>query len=231
MIAFAIMLLDHVGLITSNYTLRIIGRLAFPIFAFFITEGMKKTKNASKYIARLLMCAAISELAFDLLLWGEWSTEGCNVLFTLALAAVAIRTVEKIRNTPGEDTTAFRVLRNIFVFIAIIFPVLTAQFIKSDYYGIGVLIVLMFYYVNPNEKYGKLLQFVTLLLFSVTGFNATINFFDITTIHLESFCVLSLPLIWAYNGEQGYRNLATKIFFYSFYPVHLFLLYLLSSRA
>lgn len=63
--AFLTMALDHVGLFlmmnyasaTNAYTVgsvfRIIGRLAFPLFAFFLAEGMRHTKDRKRYVLRL----------------------------------------------------------------------------------------------------------------------------------------------------------------------------------
>ena len=46
-IAAAAMLIDHIGayLLPQVRILRIIGRIAFPIFAFMIAEGCRYTKN------------------------------------------------------------------------------------------------------------------------------------------------------------------------------------------
>ena len=45
------MLIDHIGfhLYPRIFELRLIGRLAFPIFAFLIAEGCKYTKNKLKH--------------------------------------------------------------------------------------------------------------------------------------------------------------------------------------
>ena len=50
LIAIISMLIDHIGaiLFPSSEVLRIIGRLAFPIFAFIIVEGYFHTKNLKK---------------------------------------------------------------------------------------------------------------------------------------------------------------------------------------
>ncbi len=73
LIAFVSMALDHVGMfLVSNYAstttafavgsaFRIVGRLAFPLFAFFLAEGLKHSKNRKNYIMRLFfMWASIA---------------------------------------------------------------------------------------------------------------------------------------------------------------------------
>lgn len=78
-IAFTSMLIDHVNnsivthflngkgalLYISNF-LSILGRIAFPIFIFFIVEGFFKTHDRAKYLRNLLVFAVISEVPFDI---------------------------------------------------------------------------------------------------------------------------------------------------------------------
>lgn len=58
-IAFVLMTCDHIGLFLEPYyptaalILRAVGRLAFPLFAFMLAEGMRHTRNKWNYIARL----------------------------------------------------------------------------------------------------------------------------------------------------------------------------------
>ena len=56
-LAAIFMLIDHAGLMLfdDNEIMRIIGRLAYPIFAFMIAEGCKYTKNKIKYFATVFL--------------------------------------------------------------------------------------------------------------------------------------------------------------------------------
>ncbi|MDE7431214.1 MAG: conjugal transfer protein TraX, partial [Lachnospiraceae bacterium] len=43
--------------------------------------------------------------------------------------------------------------------------------------------------------------------------------------YIQSFAVISMPIIWLYNGKAGSRKY--KWLFYIYYPAHLLILFLL----
>ena len=67
-IACLLMLIDHMGaaLFPEAIIIRMIGRLSFPIFAYLIAIGYSKTNSFSKYLYRLLIFAAVSQIPFSL---------------------------------------------------------------------------------------------------------------------------------------------------------------------
>ena len=101
-IAMISMIIDHIGFaiiihlpgmndpasaLSGIYIMfRLIGRLAFPIYCFMLTEGIRHTKSPAKYAIRMLTFIPLSELPFDLAFyhtWFEWSHQ--NVYMTLTL--------------------------------------------------------------------------------------------------------------------------------------------------
>ena len=94
LIAVITMLIDHVGLaIFPQYAgMRIIGRLAFPLYCFLLTEGAVYTKNWLAYAGRLFLFALLAEVPFDLVLARTPVYSGYqNVFWTLAAGLMIVR--------------------------------------------------------------------------------------------------------------------------------------------
>lgn len=109
-IAIISMLIDHFAssfLLAYNVTsaqdfqgmyanMRLVGRLAFPIFAFLIVQGYQHTSDIKKYIRNLFLFALISEVPFDLAFYRQpmhWGHQ--NIFFTLFLGVIALALYEK----------------------------------------------------------------------------------------------------------------------------------------
>ena len=89
------------------WILRGIGRISFPIFCFFIVEGFFYTKNRWKYALRLLLFAVISEVPFDLAIFG-YVVYGYyqNVYFTLLIGMLTIWGMDVMKDRTEDLFTA-----------------------------------------------------------------------------------------------------------------------------
>lgn len=72
-IALCSMLVDHIGTVffPNIFLFSILGRLAFPIFCFFIAQGFVHTSHIKKYLLKLLGFSFLSEIPFGLALRGK----------------------------------------------------------------------------------------------------------------------------------------------------------------
>ena len=214
-IAIVTMAIDHIGavLFPEYEIFRVIGRIAFPIFAFLIVEGMVRTKSLEKYLIRMLVFAAISELPFDLA-FSEKSMyfEQQNVMWTFSLVILAVYLYQKL---PPERKNPLT-----FWLIGLVFACV-ASFLNTDYGGWGVIWVLVFYAyrTQPVRKYG----IATFLLVGYGVFYMMMIGAFFWEEYVECCAALSFPLLLMFNGKKGP---ALKYFFYAFYPVHLLLLWL-----
>jgi hypothetical protein len=208
MIAMLSMVIDHTAavlLIGSPYYLmmRIIGRLAFPIFCFLLVEGYIHTHNVKRYAFRLLLFAAISEVPFDLAFsYSPVNWEYQNIFFTLLLGVLVMCGMDWI----GKFTKvpAFQILLKLLPLFA---GMVVAWYLKTDYSKMGVLSIGILYLFRD---YGRLPQCVT----------AAISF------AWEPPAMLAFIPIYFYNGKRG---ISIKYLFYIFYPAHLLLLVRLRS--
>ena len=103
-LAALFMLVDHIGMVFPTMLTelglptwadglpRLIGRLAFPIFAYFVAEGCRRTRFFHRYLIRLGACALLSQAPFTLAT-GVW---GGSVLLTFFLSAGAIYGYERL---------------------------------------------------------------------------------------------------------------------------------------
>ena len=214
-LACAIMLLDHIGATLIPWgTLRIIGRLAFPIFCFLLAEGAHYTRNPRNYLLRLGIGAILSELPFDLALFGSWSWQHQSVMITLLLGAMALLAMKRMTQP----------LLKILVLLLFAF---LADFMNTDYGGAGVLMIALFG-LTRERKYGWLVQLLGMYLICRWIIPGGVVWFIDRYVFIEIFAILALIPIWLYSGKKSTSSRAVQWAFYLFYPVHLWILYLIS---
>ncbi|MDO4616390.1 MAG: TraX family protein [Lachnospiraceae bacterium] len=211
------MLLDHFAVMmkytgpTEMILRNLIGRLAFPIFAFLLVEGFLHTKNLKKYCLSLLLLALVSEVFYDLLQSGsnrpvpELSHQ--NTLFTLSLCLVMLTCIKKaeallVRKASADSLILFVRLLLILTFSA------ASELLHLDYGFLGPACISAMYLFRMDRLRAVSLGCLCLNL----------NFFTMP----GAFLAL-LPLS-RYNGTRGPQN---KFFFYLFYPMHLLFLVLI----
>lgn len=208
-LAMALMTVDHIGFILfpGILWLRIIGRLAFPIFAYQFGVSIKKTKHFEKMGKNLFIFALLSQVTF----WAvnNWDFRQLNIFFTLFLAWLVIFLYKKFKN----KIFSFLAITPIFIFLLL--PFFITGFPEVDYGLYGVLLLLCF----------------TLLLESPIMLNLsfaflTIGFCSLTGFFIQGFCLLAVFLFYL---RISFKKNLSSIFYYAYYPVHLTVLALISK--
>lgn len=215
-IAAALMLTDHVGaiLLPEVPVLRCVGRLAFPIFAFFIAEGYAHTRNFGRYFRRLAILAVVSELPFNLENGAVFDPARQNVLFTFCLALLTLRGLEALGRERGFGRWAGCGLVLAAGFAA-------GELLRTDYGGWGVVTVALLYLCRDG-KYAKLWLLLAMAAVNGLGMGSlTMPVFG-GEMPIQIFVAAALPVIWLYNGQAGPKGLRRA--FYVFYPAHLLVL-------
>ncbi len=187
------------------WILRSVGRVAFPIYAFLLTEGFCHTKNRKRYALRLGLFALLSEVPFDLLVYGKlWDPQMQNVFFTLFLGVLMLTAVDWI----GKNTDVAMVQYRQFAVIA--GCAFFAWLLRTDYDAAGIMLIALLFWFRPEPKVACLAGFVLMAAA------------EARLIYLPGLAV-SFFLIRSYNGKRGSRK--GKWFFYLVYPVHLLVFY------
>lgn len=226
-IAMVFMLLDHLWatVVPGNEWMTCLGRLAFPIFAFLNVEGFFHTHSRKHYALRLFLFALISEIPFNLMYAGRLIYPvHQNVLWTFLLSMGLMAWNERARGA--------KLWQRILRFAAsLIVGFLVGTLTFADYYGYGVLMVLIFYFFRGREWYHLLGQFLGLywvnaLLMGGLVYEFTV-FGRLWTIHQQALALLALIPIWLYRGRKGHDSKFFRYFCYSFYPAHMLALALI----
>lgn len=145
------MIIDHIGVIFFPQItfMRVIGRLALPIFAYGVAQGYHHTSSLSKYIRRLLIFGLIAQVPFIFVL----DAYTLNILFTFVVSLLLIFTIEKQK-----------------YFLAVLVFALSV-FAPLEYGLYGVLMVVLFYFLRSKKLANALaLTLLTIGHFIVHGF-------------------------------------------------------------
>ena len=198
-LALALMLIDHMGrvLFPAQRWMICLGRLAFPIFAFQTAEGYRHTHNFWRYCLRLAIFALISEIPFDMMVFGSvFDLRHQNVMVTMLLGLLACRAWDR---------------KNVLL-LGLLY--LAGAYLRCDYGSLGVLTVLMFHIFRVH----KWAQLPGLLLLRVYAYGL---------LSIQNFAVLAWVPISLYQGEKGQGGKWLQYGSYVFYPLHMLILGLL----
>lgn len=214
-IAVITMLIDHIGaflmahdsrFMTPLFThgpsiyrlFRDIGRIALPIYVFLLIEGAMHTRNRMKYGCNLLLFAFLSEIPWNLVHNGSLRFERQNVYFTLFLGYLAICGIEQVMKYEEHQWIQL---------VIVLLLLWVSKYLNADYGWKGYIFILIMYWF----RFDKVAQTIGGGAWLVYEWKAVFAFIPINM----------------YNGTRGFIRGNLKYFFYLFYPVHLFILYLL----
>lgn len=222
-LAISCMLVDHIGLtlFPEALWLRCVGRLSFPIFAFQTVQGYLHTASYPRYRSRLLVLALVSEVPFDLMVFGvPVSFARQNAIFTLLLGLLAVHAIDGFRSSRYPKERYANAAKLLLSFLAILV-------FAPDYGWTGVMTILMFYLLRgiPHERLGQLLGMIVVNALPFAGGA------QILGLPVQSFAVLALAPIWLYSSQRGRSGKPFRLFSYLFYPVHMLILYWIAQCA
>lgn len=199
-LAMLTMLIDHIGAVffPNEEWIRLIGRIAFPLYAFGIVVGYRNTRNLKKYFIRLAALAIISQVPYVLL----FETFRLNVIFLFLVALLSLYLVDH------HD-------RKLAIPFVISLTILIDPFIEYGIYGIAL--VFMYRYFSGNGLLlGHFLLSAAFLFLMGDGFI------------IQFFAFVATFLIVFKDKLLSYPVKVNRQFYRAFYPAHLAILALVS---
>lgn len=147
------MAFDHAGdmFFPGVMWLRMIGRLAMPIFSFFIAEGFAHTRDKKKYLGRLGLFALISEIPFDLAFDGRLGLGHQNIMLSFLLAGLALSLFDRIRGGNGSEGERIPVGKTALGVCAVAGIAALALLLRADYNVFAIVAVFLFYVLRRKH--------------------------------------------------------------------------------
>lgn len=212
-IALITMTVDHIGwiLMPHNILLRIIGRLAYPIFAYMIAEGCCYTHNIRKYLGTMVAMAAVSQVVSFVCAGSLY--QGIMTTFSLSICLVILLKNARKKNTVLAWCAVVAGVLAVF-FLTEILPLLLPGTDYAVDYGFWGVLLPVFVYLG-KDKWQKLL---------ITGVLLVILWLEYR--YIQGWSLLALPVLALYNGQRGRWRM--KWLFYLYYPGHLAVIYIIA---
>ncbi|MCL2547681.1 MAG: conjugal transfer protein TraX, partial [Symbiobacteriaceae bacterium] len=185
---------------------RLIGRLAFPIYAFLIANGYRHTRNPQKYLLRLAVFALISEIPYDITFNKailEFSRQ--NIFLTLGLGLAGLMLKDWLKN---------RISQPFDYALALAITASAAELSGASYGAIGIVTI----FIYDLWLSGRIHILLASLLIGLAFYSMN---------WVQFWGVLASVPIYFYNGKPGKQNRVLQYAFYMFYPVHMLVLHYL----
>ena len=237
-IACIFMTIDHVGyfLFPRLTFLRILGRLSFPIFAFFIAEGCKYTKNRILHLILIVVMGVI----FQFVTYFYAGITSLNIFFTLSVSVILIYLLDYLKTSVFINKNVLKIIISSVLFALSIFIVYVLNLrLNFDYgfYGcLAPVFVGLFDFrisfddvkIKQNTVYRIIssnffrLIYLALALILIWQFSVNSSIKQI-----QWYSLFSLIPLLLYNGKRGVYN--RKYFFYLYYRIHILIIVLVST--
>lgn len=217
-IAALSMLIDHIGVIffPRLQILRIIGRLALPIFAFMIAQGCKYTKNKLRYFFSVFTLAFACQTVYFLYNGDTYM----NVLITFSLSIIIIYALQNFKNTLFRaESQAKKVSAALLLILSVVAVFILNIFFEIDYGFPGCMLAVFASMMQMPENAPEKLKKLDCLPIHVGLMALGLIALAIASGKSQPFSLLAIPLLLLYSGKRG--KMKTKYFFYIFYPSHL----------
>lgn len=228
LIAAITMLIDHTGLILFPHHMifRVIGRLAFPIYAYCIAEGFRYTRNRFKYFLRIFLLGLFCQIVYTIVSHDLY----IGILLVFSISIIIMTFTDCVKTSMQGKKSALssfvsrvfrrditneqdKVISLVLCCASIMAAFVLCIYVEVDYSFFGIMLPVFTSFFSDRKQ--------RLVMFSACLIALCIDLTD--TLMIQYWSLAAIPLIAMYNGERGRHSL--KYFFYVFYPLHLAVLY------
>jgi len=223
--------------VALHFPLQLGGGFTFPIMAMLLVEGYKHTRNVKKYMLRLFVFAAVSQVP-HMMTFSDATIEsplpGINIMLTLFVGLLLLYMHDNMKS------------RGLFWFLFIVISLATFMF---DWGVIGPIMILL-YHIATGGKMTRtivpilaawfntvVILFIILIVGILTTLGDLIEYVepeylpeigevlrDLAGLMFPVGMLAVIPFVRNYNGQRGRSNNGIKYMFYIFYPLHLLIL-------
>jgi hypothetical protein len=206
------MTIDHIGFLIypEILLLRILGRLAFPLFAYLVALGLNSTKKPKKYILTLFIFGSISQIPY-FITFNIQPFERLNIFFSLFFGALTIYYFKK---------------KSFLAFV----PVILSLLFNTEGSFYVVLTILFMNLLLDDKKIGVLTLF---------ALNLPFLFESAIQTNIQVLALATLPIVLLHQAKRFKLEIIIldtsilytirKYFFYVYYPLHLIILFFISN--
>jgi hypothetical protein len=226
-LALVFMFIDHAGKVLFNnmQEMRILGRIAFPLYVWCMIVGFYYTRSVWKYMLRILITGLISQPLYVVALNHEWTEP--NIFLTLFLGLCALWGIREKKY--GSQIWAPAI------------AIMLATILGANYGWQGVVLFILLYAVQETRA-GIAAVMVAYFMFWGASYSLTKSLFGIRIsldelpafisrplspfLRMEAYALLSLPLILI---PFKHDLKMPRWLGYALYPAHLVLLIILKA--
>jgi hypothetical protein len=253
-IAIITMTIDHFGVLvlypyTNNQVIdtmyliaRLVGRLAFPLFAFMIAEGVFRSKHPYRYWLRLFVMSILIGVSMFVLKQFRIEALAGNIFVDLSFAALTMILFKE----KSWWIKLFGLIPMSYV-IWTSFAADIPNYLKADYglYGLIMMLILFLSYTNTfQEKFSRLiglshqsnqryiLASVALIMMHIVWYimalvvnQGLLSSYLSRFVGAQTYAVLAGYFIYSYQGDKGLQPKWFQAFSYAYYPLHFVVLY------
>lgn len=244
-IAIIFMIIDHFAYYfrytmtdDTYYILRMLGRIAMPIFVYLIVQGYFHTKNIWRYIFNLLMLAVITQISLFIVgkinykYFPNYSVginNYLNILFSFVFSLLIIYLLDnKVVFLKARKILNYIIrILGVVIIIGIYFGIRIDYEYRIPFMVTGIYLIEKMYKKHENkvnEKYilYKIVYMICLIVLFYFSF-----YMQDSVLWFNILSFISIIPIMLYNGKRGKNNKVIKYSFYVIFPLQHIILYLL----